>query len=137
MPDESFGKTSVTGKPPETSPIRQILAGGGTLLVVTAAAALLIDPLQSAAIAAGGVVSFLNFFWLRRHLGALLSVSPRAAPLLSALKFLLRFAFLGVSVYLLLVVAKLPPAGLLVGLSAPVFGSMILLASNLRKGGTS
>lgn len=137
MPEESFEKTSVTGNSPDSSSIRLILSGGGAFLLVTGAAALLVDPLQTAAIAAGGTVSFLNFFWLRRHLGSLFSVSPRAAPLLSALKFLLRFAFLGVAVYLLLALFRLPAAGLLVGLSAPVFGSMIVLASHLRTGGTS
>lgn len=111
--------------------------GGGGFLLILSVGALFIDPRQSLAIAAGGMVSLINFVWLRRHLGLIFTVSPRAAPFLSALKFLLRFAFLGIVVYLLLVPGKLPAAGLLTGLSAPVAGIMLQLAKHLLKGGST
>jgi len=122
---------------PDTPSVGLVLRGGGGVVLLLAVAALFVDPRQAAAIGAGAVVSLINFLWIRRHLGLLLSVTPRVAPVLSTLRFLLRVAVLGVTVYLLLVYGKLPVTGLLIGLSAPVVGSMFHLASHLRKGGSS
>jgi hypothetical protein len=94
------------------------------LLVVSAAALLLGFPAFAAGTLAGGAVSLVNLFWLRRHLVGILQLTGAKAGILSQLKYLNRLAITGILLYLLIVKAGINIAGLVTGLSA-LFAAVI------------
>jgi hypothetical protein len=94
------------------------------LLLVSAVALLLGFPDFAAGTLAGGAVSLVNLFWLRRHLVGILQLTGVKAGILSQLKYLNRLAITGILLYLLIVKAGINIAGLVTGLSA-LFAAVI------------
>ena len=105
-----------------------LLALGG-LITVSAAFAL--------SVLVGGMLAIANFYWLRSILRRALDQQADRASRFAQLRYLLRFALLGVAIYLLVVVGKADVIGLLLGLSVlviSIIGVAIYYSVTLKGG---
>lgn len=103
----------------EQNLLATITAGSWILLLLLSIAALMFASIRFAAgLFVGGLVAIGNFYWLRGTLRRLLrQEEPNRASRLARIRYLLRFAVLGITIYTLIVHVRIDPIGLLVGLS--------------------
>ncbi len=115
-----------------------VITLGGIILTATLTVAGLFSgqPEFSAGVAAGGVLSLLNFYWLQGTARQLLQMPAARARTVSQVKQLLRLGAVGFILYILIVVCGVSIAGLLAGLSVLVISIMLLaLYTLILKGG--
>ena len=89
------------------------------------------DPWYAAAVAGGGLLSGVSFFSIRSGLDGL--AGPGARPRLSLVKLAGRYALLGFLAYVMIARLRLPPLGLLAGVSSVAVAAVIEAVSLLRK----
>ncbi len=87
--------------------------------------ALLRDPWWGAGLAIGAVLAWLNFRWLRQGLDALVAASTAQAgaekpqvPMSTYFRALFRYALIGVAVYVIFKLLRVPLVSMVVGLCA-------------------
>ncbi|GLI37853.1 ATP synthase subunit I [Geobacter hydrogenophilus] len=71
----------------------------------------------AAGILAGGILALFNFYWMRKTLKRVLNLHPRQAGSFAQFRYLLRFAFVALILYVLIVHAGIDIIGLILGLS--------------------
>lgn len=110
-------------KEPLIHPIERLAAA--LVVLATIAASLLASPRFALGVALGGLLSVLNFWALRTVLRGLMRAQhpPKQAGL--ALLLMLKFALMGVAIFLLINYAPLDASGLLVGVSIVVLAILI------------
>ncbi len=112
-------------------------AGNGILLVLLFVAGWLLFSLHFAAgLAAGGLLSIANFFWLHGIIRRTVRLSKVRAQAYAFSRYVLRLAIIGVIVWFLVTHFDLNMIGLLVGLSVPVVSIFTLtIYRMISKGG--
>lgn len=112
-----------TPKEPLIHPIERLAAA--LVVVATIVASLVASPRFALGVALGGLLSVLNFWALRNVLRGLMRAQhpPKQAGL--ALLLMLKFAVMGVAIFLLINYAPLDASGLLVGVSIVVLSILI------------
>lgn len=120
----------------DSPPVRSIVTLGAGVVVVLGSLAFLADARQGVAFFAGGTIALLNFIRIRRDLEGLLTLSPRSATAMTVLRFLARFALVGIALAVCLIQFRLPAIGLLIGLSSPMAGIVIHYALHRTTGGS-
>lgn len=110
-------------KEPLIHPIERLAAA--LVVVATVVAWLLATPRFTLGVALGGLLSVFNFWALRTVLRGLMRAQhpPKQAGL--ALLLMLKFAVMGVAIFLLINYAPLDASGLLVGVSIVVLSILI------------
>jgi len=79
----------------------------------------------------GGVLSFVNYFWLERSTRAIFDQSAIATTGILAAKYILRYAFIGAILLLISLTGALPVAAVIMGLAAFAFAVVIKGLTNI------
>jgi hypothetical protein len=114
-----------------------LIRGSLILLTILTLGGLLFGSVNFAgSVLIGGLLALTNFYWLRSILGRALQLNQKSAQQFTQLRYLLRLALLGLTMYLLIVYTRADIFGLLIGLSVLAFNIAALsIYMSTRKGG--
>ena len=79
----------------------------------------------------GGVLSFINYFWLGRSTRAIFSPNAVSSSGVLAAKFMLRYAALGAVLLVVYLTGALPMAAVILGLAAFAFAVVVQGLKNI------
>ena len=114
-----------------------IIKGSLVLLgILTVAGLAFFSTKTGLGILTGGIISIINFFWLRNVLQRILGLLPARPFMYAQIRFIARISITGFVLYLIITSGWFSLAGILVGLSIIVVNIIALsLYSALRAGG--
>lgn len=117
MSDES--ELLTTGPGPREISNRSILALMGALIVLgSVAGAAAVSLRFGLGVLLGGVLAFLNYFWLDSSLKALFSGEASTRTVLLALKYVLRYIVIGAVLFVVYVTDFVPVVAVIAGLGS-------------------
>ena len=121
----------------ESRIVATIIKGSLSLLGLLVAAAFLFSTRRIAfGILAGGIITLVNFFWLRTVLQRVIGLLPDNPQRYAMMRYLARMTVTGYALYLVLTSSWFSVAGVLIGLSVIVVNIIALsLYGALRTGG--
>ena len=98
---------------------------GAAILIASVAGFALSGARFGFGVIAGGVLAYANYYWLDRSTKALFAGITGAKPQWLAIKYILRYVFLGAVLLLIFVTDAFPIAAVILGLAAFAFAVVI------------
>lgn len=121
----------------EDNLLRYVGTGSWILLGCLSLAGLAVSARFAGGVLAGGVLAILNFYWMQSVLRRVLNLSLESPRRFTFLRYLIRLTFLAVTIYALVVHARIDLMGLFAGLSVLVIDIIIVTVwMALAKGGS-
>lgn len=118
---EELDPLTIAGQP---KPIRHrgILLAMAAITVIAAAAGFVFGGAQFGfGVIFGGVLAFVNYFWLDRSTKAIFAAEASSSIAILALRYLLRYAAIGGVIFLVYVTGAFPVAAVILGLAIFAF----------------
>jgi len=118
---EELDPLTIDGQP---KPIRHrgILLAMAAIAAIAAAAGFVFGGTQFGfGVIFGGVLAFVNYFWLDRSTRAIFAAEASASTAILALRYLLRYAVIGGMIFLVYLTGAFPVAAVILGLAIFAF----------------